>query len=65
MLYYSYKIILIIKYFVKLKSLNFSKKVSLILFLKLMFLIKYIFLILSSLTKLSIKALKINLRNRN
>jgi len=47
MLYYFYKIKLIIKYFVKLKLLNSLKKTSLLLFLKLIFLIKYIFLTLS------------------
>jgi hypothetical protein len=56
---------LIIRYFVKLKSLNFLKKTSLILFLKLISLTEYISLILNSLIRLSIKALKINLRSRD
>jgi hypothetical protein len=65
MLRYSYKIMSITKYLVKLKSLNFLKKISLTLSLKLISLTKYISLILNSLTRLSIKALKTSLRSRN
>jgi hypothetical protein len=63
MLRYSYKTILITRYFIKLKLPDFLKKTSLTLSLKLMSLIKYIFLIFNLLIRLSIKTLKINLRS--
>jgi hypothetical protein len=65
MLCYSYKIILIIRHLIKLKSLNYLKKAFLLSLLKLKFLIRYVSLTLNSLIKLSTRALKTSLRSQD